>query len=214
MSFSSQSKAPTSLLSFLSDPWSPPQISYPSKTRFIFHLQGYQSTASQCHLQLACLCACSVAQLCPTFYDPMNCNPPGSSVHRILQAEILEWLSMPSSRGSSWSRDQTGVSCITSRFSAMEPTGRSPPTYMTIQIFPLTLGVVFFIDYIFFISFFKWFHFISLRDWVNINQVWINRPLRFSPWGMLKSVMRESVLLQTSTYSWQMSLRLSISGSC
>ena len=143
MSFSSQSKAPTSLLSFLSDPWSPPQISYPSKTRFIFHLQGYQSTASQCHLQLACLCACSVAQLCPTFYDPMNCNPPGSSVHRILQPEILEWLSMPSSRGSSWSRDQTGVSCITSRFSAMEPTGRSPPTYMTIQIFPLTLGVVF-----------------------------------------------------------------------
>jgi len=63
MSFSSQSKAPPSLLSFLSDPWSPPQISCPSKTRFIFHLRGHHSTPSQCHLQLTCLCVCSVASV-------------------------------------------------------------------------------------------------------------------------------------------------------
>ena len=44
------------------------------------------------------LCACSVAQLCLTFYDPMDCNPPGSSVHGIFQAKILEWVAMPSSR--------------------------------------------------------------------------------------------------------------------
>ena len=37
---------------------------------------------------------------CPTLCDPMDCSPPGFSVHRILQAGILEWLAIPSSRGS------------------------------------------------------------------------------------------------------------------
>ena len=40
-------------------------------------------------------------QLCPTLCDPMDCNSPGSSVLGIIQARILEWLVMPSSRGSS-----------------------------------------------------------------------------------------------------------------
>ena len=40
-------------------------------------------------------------QLCPTLCNPMDCSPPGSSVHGILQARILEWVAMPSSRGSS-----------------------------------------------------------------------------------------------------------------
>ena len=44
-------------------------------------------------------------QLCPTPCDPMDCNPPGSSVHGILQARILEWVAMPSSRESSQPRD-------------------------------------------------------------------------------------------------------------
>ena len=44
-------------------------------------------------------------QLCPTLCNPMHCNPPGSSVHGILQARILEWVAMPSSRGSSGLRD-------------------------------------------------------------------------------------------------------------
>ena len=48
-----------------------------------------------------------VAQSCPTLCDPMDCSPPGSSVHGILQARILEWITMPSSRGSSWPRDWT-----------------------------------------------------------------------------------------------------------
>ena len=51
-------------------------------------------------------------QLCPTVCNPMDCNPQGSSVHGILQARILEWVAMPSSRGSSWPRNQTHVSCI------------------------------------------------------------------------------------------------------
>ena len=40
-------------------------------------------------------------QLCLTLCDPMDCSPPGSSVHGILQARILEWVAMPTSRGSS-----------------------------------------------------------------------------------------------------------------
>ena len=42
--------------------------------------------------------------------------PPGSTVHGILQARMLEWVAMPFSRGSSQTRDQTQVSCIASRF--------------------------------------------------------------------------------------------------
>ena len=59
---------------------------------------------------------CLVAQLCLTLYDPMDCSLPGSSVHGDLQARILEWVAMPSSRGSSYSRDQTQVSCIAGGF--------------------------------------------------------------------------------------------------
>ena len=40
-------------------------------------------------------------QLCPTLFYPMACSLPGSSVHGILQARVLEWVAMPSSRGSS-----------------------------------------------------------------------------------------------------------------
>ena len=50
-------------------------------------------------------------QLYLTLCDPMGCSPPGSSVHGILQARILEWVSMPSSRGSSQPRDQTCLLC-------------------------------------------------------------------------------------------------------
>ena len=46
----------------------------------------------------------------PTLCDPMDCSPPGSSVHGILQAGILEWVARPSSRGSSQPRDRTCVS--------------------------------------------------------------------------------------------------------
>ena len=45
------------------------------------------------------------------FATPMGCSLPGSSVHGILQARILDWVAMPSSSGSSWPRDRTGVHC-------------------------------------------------------------------------------------------------------
>ena len=45
-------------------------------------------------------------------WDPMNCSPPGSSVHWIFQARLLEWVAIPFSRGSSWPRKWTCMSCI------------------------------------------------------------------------------------------------------
>ena len=44
------------------------------------------------------------------FCDPVDCSPPGSSVHGILQARTLEWVAISFSRGSSWPRDQTPIS--------------------------------------------------------------------------------------------------------
>ena len=46
-----------------------------------------------------------VAQSCLTLCDPMDCSPPGSSVHGIFQARILEWVAIPFSGGSSGPRD-------------------------------------------------------------------------------------------------------------
>ena len=48
-------------------------------------------------------------QSCLTFCNPMDCGPPGSSVHGILQARIKEWVSVPSSKVSSGHRDQTRI---------------------------------------------------------------------------------------------------------
>ena len=53
-----------------------------------------------------------VAQSCLILCDPMDCSPPGSPDHGILQARILEWVAIPSSRGSSWPSDWPLVSCI------------------------------------------------------------------------------------------------------
>ena len=50
--------------------------------------------------------------VCPTLSDPMDWSLPGSSVHGIIQARILEWVAIPFSRGWSWPKDQTQVSHI------------------------------------------------------------------------------------------------------
>ena len=67
------------------------------------------------------MCAKSL-QSCPTLFDSMDYSPPGSSVYGILQARILKWVAMPSSRGSSQPRDQTGSFFTTS--STWEAQGR------------------------------------------------------------------------------------------
>ena len=63
-------------------------------------------------------------QSCPTLCDPMDCSPPGSSVHGISQARILEWVVISFSKGSSQPRDQTCISCLACRFFTTEPPGK------------------------------------------------------------------------------------------
>ena len=66
-------------------------------------------------------------QLCSTLCNPVNRSPPGSSIHGILQARILEWVAIPSSKGSSRPRNQTYVSCnscTAGRFFTAEPLGK------------------------------------------------------------------------------------------
>ena len=59
------------------------------------------------------MCVCvKLLQSCLTLCDPMDCSPPGSSVHGILQARILEWVAISFFRGSSQPRDQTCISYV------------------------------------------------------------------------------------------------------
>ena len=57
-------------------------------------------------------CCCLVLTCVWLFQDPMDCIPPGSSVHGVLQTRTLEWVAISFCRGSSWFRDQTRISCI------------------------------------------------------------------------------------------------------
>ena len=77
---------------------------------------------------LLCLFSHSVV---PALCDPMYCSPPGSSVHGISQASILEWVAISFSRGSSWCRDWTHVSCIDRLFPYHWATKEAPYVYFT-----------------------------------------------------------------------------------
>ena len=68
--------------------------------------------------------SCSVAKSCPTLCDPVDWSPPGSSVHGISQARILECIAISFSRGSSWIRDQTSSPALAGRFFTTGPPGK------------------------------------------------------------------------------------------
>ena len=65
------------------------------------------------------MCVCLVTQVCLTLCNPTDCCLPGSSVHRILQARILEWAVIPFSKGSSLPKDLTWISYTSGRFFAI-----------------------------------------------------------------------------------------------
>ena len=67
-----------------------------------------------CHSLLQCMHACQVASVVSNSVDPIDSSPPGSCVHRILQARILEWVAISFSRGPSQPRFGTCVSYISS----------------------------------------------------------------------------------------------------
>ena len=78
-------------------------------------LQSQSPPSQSCFISLSPLshCMCTkLLQSCLTLCDPMDCSLPHSSVHGILQARILEWVAMSSSRGRSWPRNGTLISCI------------------------------------------------------------------------------------------------------
>ena len=90
-----------------------------------------------------------VTQLCPTLCDPMDCSLPGSSVHEILQARILEWAAIPFCRGSSQPRDRTWVSSTAGRKATKEaqPNHRRPKSGQWLNSgnpcpFPEVVGII------------------------------------------------------------------------
>ena len=80
--------------------------------RKIHFKQRKTKGANICSLVFQSVCNAKSLQSCPTLHDPMDCSLPGSSLHGILQARILEGAAMPSSRGSSQPRDRTQFSYI------------------------------------------------------------------------------------------------------
>ena len=72
--------------------------------------------------------ACLVAQSCLTLCDTVDCSPPGSSVHGILQARRLEWVTISSSRGSSRPRDRPRSPALQADTLTSEPLGKSTLT--------------------------------------------------------------------------------------
>ena len=65
-----------------------------------------------------------VCSQCLTLCDPLDCSPPGTSVHGVLQARILEWAALPSFRGSSRPRDRTPSPALAGGFFTTEPPGK------------------------------------------------------------------------------------------
>ena len=82
------------------------------------------------------MCA-KLPQLCLTLLDPMDCSPSGFSVHGALQARLLEWIAVPSSRGSSQPRDQTYIFYTSAALAGQFFTSRSTweAQYWTYQYF-------------------------------------------------------------------------------
>ena len=88
-----------------------------------------------------CVCVCVCMYKCllncvRLFYDPMDCSPPGSSIHGIFQARILEWLAIAFSRESFQPRDQacaSRVSWIAGRLFTAEPLGKPNSTIFQLK---------------------------------------------------------------------------------
>ena len=105
-----------------------PSLSIESVDKQMSHLKfrrhGWGDLPLPFSSRLPC-CYYLVTKSCPTLCDPMDYSLPGSSVHGIIQARILEWGAISSSRGSSWPRDSTHVSCLAGRFFPGESESRS-----------------------------------------------------------------------------------------
>ena len=84
------------------------------------------------HCKLTMRVCLSVAQSCLTLCDPVDCSPPGSFIHGVLQARTQEWVAIPFSRGSSQPRDRTQVSCAAGRVFTVSATREAQINYTSI----------------------------------------------------------------------------------
>ena len=82
---------------------------------------------------------CLVAQSCSTLCNPMDYKPPGSSVHGILQARILEWVAISFSRGSSQPRMKFSSPALAGEFFTTEPAGK--PTSHLGRVLQISKGL-------------------------------------------------------------------------
>ena len=100
-------------------------------TTWIFFKNIMSSERSQTQKITHCMLSCVCAQLCLTVCDPMDCSLPGFSDcgiswARIPKWEAILWIAILFSRGSSWCRDGTQVSCLAGRFFTIWATRESP----------------------------------------------------------------------------------------
>ena len=101
-----------------------------------------QCTNTHCYLMLLSEAAAKSLQSCPTLCDPMDCSPPGTVVHGILQARTLEWVAISYAKGSSQPRNRTLVSCISGRLFTSYKGRPLQSTEQHLQILPLDVSSV------------------------------------------------------------------------
>ena len=133
-------------------------------------------------------CCWSVTKWCPTLCNRMDWSPPGSSVQRISQARILEWVAISFSRGSSLPRDRTHISCFGRQILYRWVTREAAPFCVSIrnvgefqlfcvldstwycQVFKIwatLIGVLFFFILIIWFQFFEYHRNILNNSWIN-----------------------------------------------
>ena len=98
---------------------------------FFFLVAAFKLLVAAHRIQFPELCSAKLILSSLTLCDPVNCSPPGSSVHRIPQARILEWVAILFFRGSSRSRNRTHVSCSAGMFFTTEPPGKPTHIYLS-----------------------------------------------------------------------------------
>ena len=142
-----------------------------------------------------------VAQGCPILCNPTDCSPPGSSVHGILQARILEWVVIPFSRGCSQPWDQTWVSCIAGRFFTIWTTNfhyGKPVKWEVFWSFSETLAVliVFEDQSIFFLT-------LDISRWSQANLLQPSQNLHVKLRYLISREWKEGSTITFQFWNWQ-----------
>ena len=122
------------------------------------------------------MCVCSVAQLRLALCDPMPCSLPGSSCPWNFPGKILEWVATSYSRGPSWLRDWTCISCTAGRFLGTAPP-KKPLSYTLWCVFHQhPLGLLWMVVFFFFFSFNFYWTIVALQCCYFLLYSRVNQP--------------------------------------